>query len=1073
MTGQDPVVNPAFSSLREQTAGLASFALEQDLLGQNDVSPMPPRRGSIITSDSARPHGESSPSRFLHGSSFGSSNTEEWPVTNAPIYPHRGGSTIHESFKQKAAGFFDGSPGLYNASNHLTQTSDPNDQQNANDQSPLIREAGAHSPSSGFAEFMDSSNTGNGLSPYTSRLSRQPNLSPHLEYHTFKNPSEEPNHYFTSFRPVSWSKRARQWAAGTVSGENFLDQCVKRPLGYIPSVILGVLLNILDGLSYGMILFPLTQPIFAGLGPAGLSMFYVSCVISQLVYSLGASAFQSGVGSEMIEVVPFFHSMAATIIMQVGEDNPKAVVATTILAYALSSIVTGLVFFMLGYAKLGSLAGFFPRHILVGCIGGVGWFLMVTGFEVSSRINGDLEYNWETLKFLIEGATLLKWGIPLALALLLVFAQKYTHHPLLVPSYFIVVFALFHVVVALVPSLTLQDARDAGWLFQGPTTSEPWWSFYKLYDFTAVDYMALFRTIPAMFALTFFGILHVPINVPALAASIGEDNIDVDRELIAHGISNALSGLMGSIQNYLVYTNSVLFIKSGADSRLSGVMLAVATFGVMLAGPDVIGFIPVMVVGALIFLLGIELLMEALLDTYGRVSRFEYFTIVAIVVTMGAVEFVTGIIVGIVLACVSFVIQASQRSAIKATYTGTVARSTVRRNAAQQRFLGEVGNQIFVLKLSGSIFFGTIVRIEKSVRDLLDDVYFKQKPIRYLVLDISNVTEIDFSAAEAFARIKRLLDAKNVFMLIAGATNDGGMTEALHAVGLLKRSYVTAGSSNAGFADIESQQFQDEDDDPLQVRLFPNLNSALEWSENEFLKDYYKKRDLIKSIYLDQQKQQRQQRRQMIQQTPSKSSSAELDIPHGAFVSNGDHPVGSPRVAFLQQIVDKTVLEDPQVNTSKWQHFKQPLPLLIQTFQGLSNKCETFWFHASDYFVKEEIKAGTVLYSSESEPSGFYIVESGILRADYELEQGEIYETVLAGTTCGELPFFSETTRTATVTAEVDTIVWKLDRQAWENLRKNPDIGQEMAQEFYKIALKLTVERFTSVMAYILISSTR
>lgn len=349
-----------------------------------------------------------------------------------------------------------------------------------------------------------------------------------------------------------------------------------------------------------------------------------------------------------------------------------------------------------------------------------------------------------------------------------------------------------------------------------------------------------------------------------------------------------------------------------------------------------------MVVGALIFLLGIELLMEALLDTYGRVSRFEYFTIVAIVVTMGAVEFVTGIIVGIVLACVSFVIQASQRSAIKATYTGAVARSTVRRNAAQQRFLGEVGNQIFVLKLSGSIFFGTIVRIEKSVRDLLDDVYFKQKPIRYLVLDISNVTEIDFSAAEAFARIKRLLDAKNVFMLIAGATNDGGMTEALHAVGLLKRSYVTAGSSNAGFADIESQQFQDEDDDPLQVRLFPNLNSALEWSENEFLKDYYKKRDLIKSIYLDQQKQQRQQRRQMIQQTPSKSSSAELDIPHGAFVSNGDHPVGSPRVAFLQQIVDKTVLEDPQVNTSKWQHFKQPLPLLIQTFQGLSNKCKHF-----------------------------------------------------------------------------------------------------------------------------------
>lgn len=51
-----------------------------------------------------------------------------------------------------------------------------------------------------------------------------------------------------------------------------------------------------------------------------------------------------------------------------------------------------------------------------------------------------------------------------------------------------------------------------------------------------------------MFALTFFGVLHVPINVPALGISTGEDNLNVDRELIAHGVTNALSGFSGSIQ---------------------------------------------------------------------------------------------------------------------------------------------------------------------------------------------------------------------------------------------------------------------------------------------------------------------------------------------------------------------------------------------------------------------------------------------------------------------------------------------------------------------------------------------
>lgn len=51
-----------------------------------------------------------------------------------------------------------------------------------------------------------------------------------------------------------------------------------------------------------------------------------------------------------------------------------------------------------------------------------------------------------------------------------------------------------------------------------------------------------------MLALTFFGIIHVPINVPALGLTLGEDNVDIDRELKAHGLSNALSGLCGSIQ---------------------------------------------------------------------------------------------------------------------------------------------------------------------------------------------------------------------------------------------------------------------------------------------------------------------------------------------------------------------------------------------------------------------------------------------------------------------------------------------------------------------------------------------
>lgn len=130
-----------------------------------------------------------------------------------------------------------------------------------------------------------------------------------------------------------------------------------------------------------------------------------------------------------------------------------------------------------------------------------------------------------------------------------------------------------------------------------------------------------------MCALTFFGLLHAPINIPSLAFRTGEDNLDLDRELIAHGISNALSGAVGSIQNYLVYTNSLVFINSGGNSRLAGILLAFATFVVMTVGSGMIWYIPTSMVGTLIYLLGFELLLEAVWDPRKKLKLLEFATV--------------------------------------------------------------------------------------------------------------------------------------------------------------------------------------------------------------------------------------------------------------------------------------------------------------------------------------------------------------------------------------------------------------------------------------------------------------
>jgi SulP family sulfate permease len=276
-------------------------------------------------------------------------------------------------------------------------------------------------------------------------------------------------HYSRTFsNPKTWNKRA------------IWEEAVVYPASLVPAVLLGLLLNILDALSYGMILFPLGEPLFAHLGTDGISMFYVSTIISQVVFSCGGSIFKGGIGSEMIEVVPFFHQMAFTIMNSIGKDNPKSVIATTILAFSVSSILTGLVFFLMGVCGLGSLIGFFPRHILIGCIGGVGYFLLQTGVEVSARLPGSLEYNLPTLQKLFHLDTFPLWMIPLFLAIGLLILKRFVRSNFLVGGYFIAVAGVFYIVIASA-RISLNSLHQTGWVFDAPSSNNPWYHFYTLY----------------------------------------------------------------------------------------------------------------------------------------------------------------------------------------------------------------------------------------------------------------------------------------------------------------------------------------------------------------------------------------------------------------------------------------------------------------------------------------------------------------------------------------------------------------------------------------------------------------
>jgi SulP family sulfate permease len=220
---------------------------------------------------------------------------------------------------------------------------------------------------------------------------------------------------------------------------------------------------------------------------------------------------------------------------------------------------------------------------------------------------------------------------------------------------------------------------------------------------------------------------------------------------------------------------------------------------------------------------------------------------------MGFLGFTEGIVLGIIMACIFFVFTYSRRRAIRAVYSGRDLKSTVRRPYRQLRFLDAIGDQIQIVKLQGFLFFGTIGAVEKYIRTMLaahghgigtlgqSSASTSDRPIRFLIIDFHLVSGIDFSAAEAFLRLKRLLIASNIYLIICGVKNNSGVAKALRSTGVWQHPSTVAPSHS----DLEAQTFAHhatKPDPEAWVLNLNTLNEALEWCENALLESYYQLR---------------------------------------------------------------------------------------------------------------------------------------------------------------------------------------------------------------------------------------
>jgi len=132
---------------------------------------------------------------------------------------------------------------------------------------------------------------------------------------------------------------------------------------------------------------------------------------------------------------------------------------------------------------------------------------------------------------------------------------------------------------------------------------------WRVIDFTNISWPAVVDSIPTLIALSLFSLIHVPINIPAFSISTNQE-ADMNKELMSHGYSNICAGMCGGLQNYMAYTQSVLYAKSGGQGKPSGVAVAIVTSALFFIGPTIASYIPRCMAGTLLLHVGIDLFLE-------------------------------------------------------------------------------------------------------------------------------------------------------------------------------------------------------------------------------------------------------------------------------------------------------------------------------------------------------------------------------------------------------------------------------------------------------------------------------
>ncbi|MDJ0580252.1 SulP family inorganic anion transporter [Crocosphaera sp.] len=562
--------------------------------------------------------------------------------------------------------------------------------------------------------------------------------------------------------------------------------------------LIGATLSIIWAVSCSNLIFSGSLSPYISIG---IALILISNIVTGL-FIASRTSLPGIIPSIQEPPVAILSVIASTIVAPSSLDNIETTLLTLIVIIILTGILSGIVFFTLGFFRLGSLVRYVPYPVIGGFLAGTGWLLVsgiirnYAGIELSLNDFSQL-FSWEILSH---------WLPEFIFAFLLLITLRFVRHCLVLPAIMFLTVVAFYLFLG-ITGISIDEARVMGLLMQPiqQNTSLPALTFDTLKN---ADLSLIVHHLPKMFSIILLGVIGLLLNISGIEVALQKD-IALNHELKITGIANILSGLMGGgLTSYVSLSRSVLNHRLGASSRIVGWLLsgfcALALFG----GMSILSLLPEVLIGGLTLFLGLNFLVEWLYDGWWNLSKPDYFLVLLIVVCIGFWGLLQGLIVGAIVAMILFVFKSSRLSIIKNSASLFHSLSHVQRSSLETKIIKKYGKNVYILDLQGWLFFGTANQLFNTIRNRLYDG--NKTSINFVLLDFRVVNGLDSSALINFIKIKQLLQKYSVNLILTNLTKKA--QEKLEKQVGLEDNF---------------------------IHVFEEKNIGLAWCEEQLLEQYY------------------------------------------------------------------------------------------------------------------------------------------------------------------------------------------------------------------------------------------